>query len=65
MTQVLLSVADFCDRYRVGKATVYRLVAAGHLTLLKLGRRSRIHVEDAERWLASVTGKGRADGGAQ
>ncbi len=47
----LMTVADFCARYRVGKTSLYREAAAGRIKLRKFGAATRIAREDAEAWL--------------
>jgi hypothetical protein len=57
MTQTpseLMTVADFCARYRVGKTSLYREAAAGRIKLRKFGAATRIALEDAEAWAASL-----------
>lgn len=50
----LMTVADFCARYRIGKTSLYREAAAGRLTLRKFGAATRIAIEDAEAWAANL-----------
>ena len=50
----LLTVADFCARYSIGRTSLYREVNAGRLKLRKFGSATRIAREDAERWAASL-----------
>jgi hypothetical protein len=50
----LMTVADFLRRYSIGRTTLYREVAAGRITLRKLGFASRIARADAERWANSL-----------
>lgn len=50
----LMTVADFCDRYRIGKTSLYREAAAGRITLRKFGAATRIAREDAEAWAATL-----------
>jgi excisionase family DNA binding protein len=50
----LMTVADFCERYRIGKTSLYREAAAGRITLRKFGSATRIAREDAEAWAASL-----------
>lgn len=57
----LLTVADFCARYRVGKTSLYREAAAGRITLRKFGAATRISREDAESWAASLPISGGGD----
>jgi len=50
----LITVADFCRQYAVSRTQFYRYVNDGIIPLIKLGRMSRVKVEDAETWLASL-----------
>lgn len=45
-----LTVKEFCDRYRIGRSTVYREMATGRLTIVKIGRATRIAECHAEQW---------------
>lgn len=49
-----MTVADFCDRYRIGKTSLYREAAAGRLKLRKFGSATRIAREDADAWAANL-----------
>ncbi len=46
----LLTVAQFCARYSVGKTSLYREVAANRIRLRKFGSATRIARIDAEEW---------------
>lgn len=50
----LLTVAEFCRRYSMAKASFYRLRKRGDIKAIKVGTATRIHRAEAERWLASV-----------
>jgi excisionase family DNA binding protein len=50
----LLTVADFCHTYAIGKTSFYREVAAGRLKLRKFGTASRIARTDADEWFKSL-----------
>lgn len=50
----LLTVRDFVHQYRISKTQVYREVNCGRLKAIKLGTATRIRVEDAEAWAASL-----------
>lgn len=50
----LMTVAEFCSRYSIGKTSLYREAAAGRLKLRKFGAATRIAIEDAEEWAASL-----------
>jgi excisionase family DNA binding protein len=60
MTQTLLSIPDFCARYRVSRTTVYRQRNAGNLPMFKVGRATRIRVSDAEKWAANLINQHKA-----
>jgi hypothetical protein len=49
-TPELMSVADFCTRYAIGRTSLYREVNAGRLKLRKFGSATRIARADAEAW---------------
>jgi excisionase family DNA binding protein len=49
-TPELMTVADFCTRYSVGRTSLYREVNAGRLKLRKFGSATRIARADAEAW---------------
>lgn len=46
----LITVADFCARYSIGRTSFYREVAAGRLRLRKFGAATRVARIDAEQW---------------
>lgn len=48
-----LTVAEVADHMRVSKMTVYRLIKAGDLAAVRVGKSYRIRQADIERYLAS------------
>ncbi len=50
----LMTVADFCARYSIGKTSLYREANAGRLKLRKFGTATRIARSDAEVWADSL-----------
>ena len=50
----MMTVATFCDRYSIGRTSLYREVNAGRLKLRKFGSATRIARSDAEAWAASL-----------
>jgi excisionase family DNA binding protein len=56
----LMTVAHFCDRYSIGKTSLYREVNAGRLKLRKFGTATRIARADAEAWANSLPYQGEA-----
>ena len=53
-TPEMLTVADFCYRYGIGRTSLYREANAGRLKLRKFGSATRITRADAEAWAASL-----------
>lgn len=51
----LLTVQEFLDNYALSRSSLYRAVKAGDLKITKIGRSTRVAVEDAEAWLASLS----------
>lgn len=49
----LLTVAEVADVLRVSNMTVYRLIKAGELTALRVGKNYRIPQAELERFLAT------------
>lgn len=49
----LLTVAEVADALRVSNMTVYRLINAGELAALRIGKNYRIRASDLEAYLAS------------
>ena len=56
---LLLTVAEVAEVLRVSNMTVYRLIKAGELPALRVGKNYRIRERDLEDYLA--TGSVRAD----
>lgn len=52
----LVSLAELADRWRVSPRTVQRLVGAGRLTAIRIGRQLRFSVSEIERHERSKTG---------
>jgi hypothetical protein len=46
-------VAEFCERYAIGKATLYRHVLP-KIRVIKIGSRTLIPEAEAERYVASL-----------
>lgn len=50
----MMTVAIFCERYSIGRTSLYREVNAGRLKLRKFGSATRIARTDAEAWAESL-----------
>ena len=49
-----MTIAEFCAEYRISRTTAYRLITAGLIPVMKVGRASRIRATDAQNWAASL-----------
>lgn len=47
----MMKVADFLDRFGIGRTTFYREVGQGRLRVVKIGRATRVTRTDASAWL--------------
>ncbi len=47
------TVAEVADQLRVSNMTVYRLIQAGELPAVRVGRSYRLREEDVDRYLAA------------
>ena len=48
-----LTPAEVADMLRVSTMTVYRLIKAGDIPALKVGKSYRMREEDVDRWIAA------------
>jgi excisionase family DNA binding protein len=52
-----MTVAEFCERYRIDRATYYRNAKLGRMPpAIKVGGGTRILTEDEQAWLAKQRG---------
>lgn len=49
-----ITVKQFCCSYSISVTHFYRLVKRGEIIVIKVGRATRIGVDDAEAWAASL-----------
>ncbi len=47
-------VLEFCQRYAISRASLYREIAANRLHIIKRGRRTLITRAEAERWFRDL-----------
>jgi excisionase family DNA binding protein len=48
------SVAEFCERYGIGRTSAYEEIRAGRLRIVKVGKRTLVPEDSAEKWLQSL-----------
>jgi len=56
----LLKILEFLELYSISRTAFYREVSAGRITLTKIGKASRVAIDDAEAWVASLPKMDRA-----
>lgn len=49
-----ITLGQFSQRYQVSRSTIYRLAHGGAFAIVKFGRSSRIALDEAETWAASL-----------
>jgi excisionase family DNA binding protein len=54
------SIEDFCDRYGIGRTTVYEEIRSGRLKAVKVGRRTLVPEEAGKDWLRSLPAAGES-----
>ncbi len=52
--QKAYTVADFCRLFRVSNTTFFALKKRGEINTIKVGRRTLIACDEAQRWLKSL-----------
>lgn len=48
------TITEFGDRYRLGRTAIYEQIKSGNLIAVKVGVKTLILTEDAERWASSL-----------
>ena len=56
----LLKIPEFLELYSISRTAFYREVNEGRLALTKIGKASRVAVEDADAWAAALPKMDRA-----
>jgi excisionase family DNA binding protein len=54
-----ITIKQFCDRFQCSRSHFYRIAKRDHISIVKLGRASRIALDQAEAWAASLPMMGR------
>lgn len=54
ITPICFTVNEFLTWSRISRQTFYREVAAGNIVVRKLGKRTLIDREEAERWFNAL-----------
>ena len=52
--QRAMSLSEFCEQYGPGRTTAYEEIKNGRLRARKIGKRTVITTDDAEKWLQSL-----------
>ena len=54
----LMTPSEFFETYKTSRSVFYREVQAGRIRIRKIGRSTRIALDDAEAWAASLPTNG-------
>ncbi len=65
MSTLLLTEREMCERLKLGRSTIRRLMAEGALRPLKIGRSLRFAASEAERYVLELQAQQQAQGGGQ
>jgi excisionase family DNA binding protein len=49
-----LSVAEVCEKARLGRTSILAAIKAGELRAVKYGRRTLVLTNDLQKWLAAL-----------
>ena len=55
------TIEEFCKAFRIGRTKAYEEINAGRLICVKVGSKSVVRADDAEKWLASLTSSHRKE----
>jgi excisionase family DNA binding protein len=50
----LLTIREACDRLKLSRASLYRLIARGELPTVRIGRARRVIREDLDRFITTL-----------
>jgi len=52
--QRALTIQEFQQVYRIARTKIYEQIESGQLKAVKIGKKTVIRVDDAEKWLAAL-----------
>lgn len=55
------TINEFCQRYKLGRTKTYGEMAEGRLISVRVGAKRLIRADDAEAWVASLSGGSRKE----
>lgn len=55
----LLKIEEVCQRTSLSKSAIYRVIAAGELKIVKIGKSSRVLETELDRWIYSLEGESK------
>jgi excisionase family DNA binding protein len=63
----LLTIREACDRLKLSRASLYRLIQSGRLPTVRIGRSRRIVSEDLDRFITTLRARSGspAEGGRE
>jgi excisionase family DNA binding protein len=64
LSRLLLDYEEAGDALNVGRTTIYKLVAAGEITPVKIGKRSLVTADSVRAYVARLASEGTPDAAA-
>jgi excisionase family DNA binding protein len=61
----LLTIREACDRLKLSRASLYRLIQSGRLPSVRIGRSRRVVSEDLDRFIATLRSGSPVEGGRE
>lgn len=50
-----ITINEFCKAYSIGRTSAYDEIKVGRLRIVKVGKRTLVPIDNAEKWLESLS----------
>ena len=55
----LLKIEEVCQRTSLSRSAIYRVINAGELKIVKIGKAARVLETELDRWIYSLEGESK------
>ena len=55
----LLKIEEVCQRTSLSRSAIYRVITAGELKMVKIGKAARVLETELDRWIYSLEGESK------
>ena len=55
----LLKIEEVCQRTSLSRSAIYRVITAGELKIVKIGKAARVLETELDRWIYSLEGESK------